>query len=101
MDKGNEELFKTLANGQWILEKRELSLPDKQEVAKSKDISGEKIDSSMMMGNLSSMKKHIEEICENMSESDVAPDWVKAKITEASAHLSVVADYIAGLKHKQ
>jgi hypothetical protein len=62
------------------------------------DISGSPVDSSMMVGDLHAIKKHTDEILKNTKIDDVAPDWVKSKITDAAAHLSAVADFMASLK---
>mgnify|MGYP003327342626 CR=1 FL=1 len=55
-------------------------------------------DSEMMFSQLEAIAHHIEEIREVMSSDEDSPDWVKAKITEASKQLSDVAHYIQGKK---
>lgn len=56
--------------------------------------------SDMMFSDLEQISHHIEEIREHMKPSEEAPDWVKAKITEAAQNLSIVAHYIQGEKAK-
>lgn len=55
-------------------------------------------DSEMMFSQLEAIMHHVEEIREAMSADEDSPDWVKAKITEASKQLSDVAHYIQGKK---
>lgn len=73
----------------------------KSEMSKAKDMAGDDVDSSMMMGDLKSIKKHTDEIMEHVDRDDVAPDWVKSKVSESAAHLSAVADYVAGLSKSE
>ncbi len=73
----------------------------KSKMSKSKDMSGDSVDSSMMMGDLKAIKKHTDEIMEHVEHDDVAPDWVKSKVSESAAHLSAVADYVAGLSKSE
>lgn len=72
-----------------------------QPVKKAEDMSGDKVDSSMMMGDLTAIKKHADEIMQHVDHKDVAPDWVKSKVAESASHLSAVADYVAGLSKSE
>lgn len=73
----------------------------KSEMSKAKDMSGDDVDSSMMMGDLTAIKKHADEIMKYVDHDDVAPDWVKSKVSESASHLSAVADYVAGLSKSE
>lgn len=72
-----------------------------QPIKKAEDMSGDKVDSSMMMGDLAAIKKHADEIMQHVDHKDVAPDWVKSKVAESASHLSAVADYVAGLSKSE
>jgi len=65
---------------------------------KSKDMAGDKVDSSMLMSELESLEHHIKEIREHIDQAEIAPDWVKAKVSKAASGLSDIAHYIMGLK---
>lgn len=68
----------------------------------AKDMVGDNVDSSMLMSELESLEHHIKEIREHLSSSEVAPDWVKAKVTKAASSMSDIAHYIMGVKeHKK
>lgn len=68
----------------------------------AKDMVGDDVDSSMLMSELESMAHHIEEIKEHLSAKEVAPDWVKAKVSKSASSLSDVAHYVMGVKeHKK
>jgi len=76
---------------------------DSQELSlnKAKDMAGDDVDSSMLMSELESMDHHIEEIRDHLKESEVAPDWVKAKVSRAASSISDIAHYVMGIKqHK-
>jgi hypothetical protein len=84
---------------EWILQK---NAQHKQEelVKAAKDMTGDKIDSSMLMSELEEIEHHIKEIREHLTRSDVAPDWVKSKISVSASSLSDIAHYIMGVKEK-
>jgi hypothetical protein len=84
---------------QWILEKN-LEHQIEQLNKAAKDMSGEKLDSSMLISELDSIARNIAEIKKHLNENDVAPDWVKSQVSKAANDLSGVADYIVGLKQK-
>lgn len=66
-------------------------------IASATDMSGDIVDNSMLLSELSSIEHHIEEIRSHLSSSDIAPDWVKSKISVAADELSDIAHYIMGL----
>ena len=71
-----------------------------EEFKKAKDIAGDTVDSKMLMSELESLEHHIEEIKQHLSASDVAPDWVKSKISQAAGSMSDIAHYVMGTKEK-
>ena len=85
LDMHKGETCSIAKNGQWSLKK-------------AKDMSGDNIDSSMLMSELQAIEHHIKEIKEKINSKDIAPDWVKSQISQASNDLSGVAHYILGLK---
>ena len=84
---------------EWILRKN--SDVEKETLSKAKDMAGEQVDSSMLLSQLESLEHHIKEIREHLSASDVAPDWVNAKVSQAASSLSDIAHYILGIKEKK
>lgn len=84
----------------WILQKNaEVAKEDLQKAAK--DMAGDVVDNSMLMSELESMDHHIKEIKEHLKVSEVAPDWVKSKVTRAASAMSDITHYIMGLKEKK
>jgi septal ring factor EnvC (AmiA/AmiB activator) len=83
----------------WILKKNEQV--EQEKLQKAKDLSGDKIDSSMLMSELEEIEHHIKEIRDHLSSSDIAPDWVKSKISQSASSLSDIAHYIMGLKEER
>jgi hypothetical protein len=83
----------------WILKKNAAFAAE--ELNKAKDMAGETVDSSMLLSQLESLEHHVKEIREHISASDVAPDWVNAKVSQAASSLSDIAHYIMGLKEKK
>lgn len=71
---------------------------EKEELIKAKDMAGDNVDSGMLMSELESLKHHVNEIEMHLKKSDVAPDWVKSKVTRAASIMSDIAHYIMGLK---
>lgn len=67
----------------------------------TKDMAGDNVDSSMLHSELESLEHHIKEIREHLGEKEIAPDWVKAKVSKAASGLSDIAHYIMGLKEKK
>lgn len=63
-----------------------------------KDMSGDVVDNSMLLSELNSIEHHIEEIRSHLSLNELAPDWVKSKISVAADELSDIAHFIMGLK---
>lgn len=63
-----------------------------------KDMSGDAVDNSMLLSELNSIEHHIEEIRSHLSLNELAPDWVKSKISVAADELSDIAHFIMGLK---
>jgi protein subunit release factor A len=62
------------------------------------DMSGDLVDNSMLLSELNSIEHHIEEIRSHLTLNEVAPDWVKSKISVAADELSDIAHFIMGLK---
>jgi hypothetical protein len=75
--------------------------PKSKELKKAKDMSGDEVNSHMAVSQLESIQHHIEEIREHLSGEEIAPDWVKAKISEAANVLSDIAHFIMGLKQSK
>jgi hypothetical protein len=67
----------------------------------TKDMAGDNVDSSMLMSELESLEHHIKEIKEHLSSSEIAPDWVKAKVSKSASHISDIAHYIMGFKERK
>jgi hypothetical protein len=84
----------------WIL-KKNADVAAEEGLQKAKDMSGDKVDSSMLMSELEEIEHHIKEIREHLSSSDIAPDWVKSKISQSASSLSDIAHYIMGLKEER
>lgn len=70
----------------------------KQDLNKAKDMSGDEIDSNMLMSQLQSIEHHIKEIRSKINPKDIAPDWVKSQVAQAANDLSGVSHYILGIK---
>jgi len=66
-------------------------------MASATDMSGELIDNSMLLSELNSIEHHIDEIRSHLNLNEIAPDWVKSKISVAADELSDIAHYIMGL----
>jgi hypothetical protein len=75
--------------------------PKSKELKKAKDMAGDEVNSHMAVSQLESIQHHIEEIREHLSGEEIAPDWVKSKISEAANVLSDIAHYIMGLKQNR
>ena len=91
---------KSIDWSEWILQKNnEAKIESLDKTAK--DMVGDDVDSSMLLSELESMAHHIEEIKEHLSSSEVAPDWVKAKVSKSASSLSDVAHYIMGVKEQK
>ena len=65
------------------------------------DMSGDKIDNNMLISQLESISHHVKEIQEHLRENEIAPDWVKAKVSTAADKLSDVAHYIMGFNESR
>ena len=85
---------------EWILQKNNEAKEEQLNKA-AKDMVGDSVDSSMLMSELESMEHHIKEIREHLSESEVAPDWVKAKVSKSAASISDIAHYVMGVKQSK
>lgn len=68
---------------------------DKQSTAT--DMAGDRIDNHMLISQLESINHHVKEIQEHLKSTEIAPDWVKAKVATAADKLSDIAHYILGL----
>jgi uncharacterized hydantoinase/oxoprolinase family protein len=75
-----------------------LSTHDANVLLKAKDMTGDLVDSSMMISELESIAKDVDIILKSIKEKDVAPDWAKGHVTTAAEKLASVARFIAGVK---